>query len=59
MSRVIVNEPRGITPDLTNYTSALPHAFNFYNQDKDKKFNLCNSFNSLSLVSTIRLCSPS
>ena len=37
MSRVVVNEPRGITPDLTNYTSALSHAFNFYNQDRDKK----------------------
>ena len=37
MSRVIVNEPHGITPDLTNYKSALSRAFNFYNQDKDKK----------------------
>jgi hypothetical protein len=37
MSRVIVTEPHGITPDLTNYKSALSRAFNFYNQDKDKK----------------------
>jgi hypothetical protein len=37
MSRVIVNEPHGISPDLTNYKSALSRAFNFYNQDKDKK----------------------
>ena len=37
MSRIIVNEPHGITPDLTNYKSALSRAFNFYNQDKDKK----------------------
>ena len=37
MSRVIVNEPHGITPDLANYKSALSRAFNFYNQDKDKK----------------------
>jgi hypothetical protein len=37
MSRVIVTEPHGITPDLSNYKSALSRAFNFYNQDKDKK----------------------
>ena len=37
MSRVIVTEPHGITPDLTNYKSALSRAFNFYNQDRDKK----------------------
>ena len=37
MSRIIVNEPLGITPDLTNYKSALSRAFNFYNQDRDKK----------------------
>jgi len=37
MSRIIVTEPHGITPDLTNYKSALSRAFNFYNQDKDKK----------------------
>jgi len=37
MSRIIVNEPLGITPDLTNYKSALSRAFNFYNQDKDRK----------------------
>jgi hypothetical protein len=37
MSRVIVTEPLGITPDLTNYKSALSRAFNFYNQDRDKK----------------------
>ena len=37
MSRVIVNEPHGITPDLTNYKSVLSRAFNFYNQDRDKK----------------------
>ena len=37
MSRVIVTEPHGITPDLSNYKSALSRAFNFYNQDRDKK----------------------
>ena len=37
MSRVVVNEPHGITPDLSNYKSVLSRAFNFYNQDKDKK----------------------
>jgi len=37
MSRITVTEPHGITPDLTNYKSALSRAFNFYNQDKDKK----------------------
>ena len=37
MSRVVVNEPQGITADLANYKSALSHAFNFYNQDRDKK----------------------
>ena len=37
MSRIIVNEPLGITPDLVNYKSALSRAFNFYNQDRDKK----------------------
>lgn len=37
MSRITVIEPHGITPDLTNYKSALSRAFNFYNQDKDKK----------------------
>ena len=37
MSRVIVPEPHGITPDLVNYKSALSRAFNFYNQDRDKK----------------------
>ena len=37
MSRIIVNEPLGITPDLTNYKSVLSRAFNFYNQDRDKK----------------------
>ena len=37
MSRVIVTEPIGITPDLVNYKSALSRAFNFYNQDRDKK----------------------
>lgn len=37
MSRVATNEPRGITSDLSNYKSALSHAFNFYNQDRDKK----------------------
>jgi hypothetical protein len=37
MSRVIVTEPLGITPDLVNYKSALSRAFNFYNQDRDKK----------------------
>lgn len=37
MSRVAVNEPHGITAELTNYKSALSRAFNFYNQDKDKK----------------------
>lgn len=37
MSRITVTEPHGITPDLSNYKSALSRAFNFYNQDKDKK----------------------
>lgn len=37
MSRVVINEPHGITADLANYQSALSRAFNFYNQDKDKK----------------------
>ena len=37
MSRITVTEPHGITPELTNYKSALSRAFNFYNQDKDKK----------------------
>ena len=37
MSRVIVTEPHGITPVLSNYKSALSRAFNFYNQDRDKK----------------------
>lgn len=37
MSRITVTEPHGITPDLTNYKSTLSRAFNFYNQDKDKK----------------------
>ena len=31
------NEPSGITADLPNYKSALSRAFNFYNQNKDKK----------------------
>jgi len=37
MSRVIMSEPHGITPDLSNYKSALSRAFNFYNQDNGKK----------------------
>lgn len=37
MSRIIINEPSGITSDLVNYKSALSRAFNFYNQDRDKK----------------------
>ena len=37
MSRITVTEPIGITPDLVNYKSALSRAFNFYNQDRDKK----------------------
>jgi hypothetical protein len=37
MSRIVVNEPSGITSDLVNYKSALSRAFNFYNQDRDKK----------------------
>ena len=37
MSRVAVNEPHGITAELANYKSALSRAFNFYNQDRDKK----------------------
>jgi len=37
MSRIIVHEPNGITPELSNYKSALSRAFNFYNQDRDKK----------------------
>jgi hypothetical protein len=37
ISRVVINEPHGITPDLLNYKSALSYAFNFYNQDRDKK----------------------
>jgi len=30
-------EPSGITAELPNYKSALSRAFNFYNQNKDKK----------------------
>ena len=37
MSRIVINEPSGITSDLVNYKSALSRAFNFYNQDRDKK----------------------
>lgn len=38
MSRMpVIEEPRGITAELTNYKSALSRAFNFYNQDRDKK----------------------
>lgn len=31
------NEPRSIAPDMADYASALSHAFNYYNQEKDKK----------------------
>jgi len=37
VNRIVINEPHGITPDLVNYKSALSRAFNFYNQDNDKK----------------------
>ena len=37
MSRIAIHEPNGITPELGNYKSALSRAFNFYNQDNDKK----------------------
>jgi len=37
MSRIAIHEPNGITPELSNYKSALSRAFNFYNQDSDKK----------------------
>jgi hypothetical protein len=38
MSRMpVVEEPSGITAELTNYKSVLSRAFNFYNQDRDKK----------------------
>jgi hypothetical protein len=37
MSRIAIHEPNGITPELSNYKSALSRAFNFYNQDRDKK----------------------
>ena len=38
MSRMpVVEEPSGITAELSNYKSALSRAFNFYNQDRDKK----------------------
>jgi hypothetical protein len=37
MSRIAIHEPNGITPELSNYKSALSRAFNFYNQDNDKK----------------------
>jgi hypothetical protein len=32
-----MSEPSGITAELPNYKSALSRAFNFYNQNKDKK----------------------
>jgi hypothetical protein len=31
------NEPTGINPDVLDYASVLSRAFNYYNQDKDKK----------------------
>jgi len=37
MSRIAIHEPNGITPELSNYKSALSRAFNFYNQDNGKK----------------------
>jgi len=37
MTRNHVSEPSGITPDLVNYKSAVSRAFNYYNQEKDKK----------------------
>ena len=37
MSRIAIYEPNGITPELSNYKSALSRAFNFYNQDNGKK----------------------
>ena len=37
MSRITIHEPNGITPELSSYKSALSRAFNFYNQDNDKK----------------------
>jgi hypothetical protein len=37
MSRIAIHEPSGITPELSSYKSALSRAFNFYNQDNDKK----------------------
>ena len=37
MSRITVHEPSGITPELSNYKSALSRAFTFYHQDGDKK----------------------
>lgn len=41
MARKIVsvngNEPTGITPTIPNYASALSRAFNWYNQEKEKK----------------------